>query len=54
MPLNWDEALEHLTAGRFSLDGFVTHRFALEDIEAAFAIRAHDLEHSLKVVVTNA
>jgi threonine dehydrogenase-like Zn-dependent dehydrogenase len=45
--------LDHLSARRFVLDDYVTHRFPLARIEEAFATRASDLEHSFKVVVTN-
>ncbi len=50
---NWPEVLDHLSARRFVLDDYVTHRFPLARIEEAFATRASDLEHSFKVVVTN-
>jgi threonine dehydrogenase-like Zn-dependent dehydrogenase len=49
---HWPEVIEHLQAGRFRLDGYVTHQFVLADVERAFTIRERDLERSFKVVVT--
>ena len=50
--LYWPEAIDHVTAGRFVLDGYVTHTLPLDEIEEAFRIRLHDPAGSLKVVVT--
>jgi S-(hydroxymethyl)glutathione dehydrogenase/alcohol dehydrogenase len=49
---DWPTIIEHVTAGRFTLDPYVTHTFPLTQIEDAFRVRIHDPEHSLKVVVT--
>jgi len=48
----WPEVLDAIQTEQFRLDGYITHRFALRDIEEAFSTRANDLEHSFKVVVT--
>jgi threonine dehydrogenase-like Zn-dependent dehydrogenase len=48
----WPTVLSHLESGRFSLDGYVTHTYPLGRIEEAFTVRADDLEHSFKVIVT--
>jgi threonine dehydrogenase-like Zn-dependent dehydrogenase len=48
----WPEAVGDITAGRFALDGYVTHTLPLDRIEEAFRIRLHDPAGSLKVVVT--
>jgi len=47
----WPEAIDHVIAGRFALDGYVTHTLPLEAIEEAFRIRLHDPAGSLKVVI---
>jgi threonine dehydrogenase-like Zn-dependent dehydrogenase len=47
----WPEAIDHVIAGRFRLDGYVTHTLPLDAIEEAFRIRLHDAAGSLKVVV---
>jgi L-iditol 2-dehydrogenase len=49
---DWPEVLDHLTTGRFELKDYITHTFPLHEIEEAFTVRLHDLETSLKVVVT--
>jgi threonine dehydrogenase-like Zn-dependent dehydrogenase len=48
----WPEVIDHLTARRFALDGYVTHTFPLAQVEEAFTVREHDLDGSFKVVVT--
>jgi len=50
---NWPEVLGHLSSRQFVLDGYITHTYPLHQIEAAFAVRAHDLEGSFKVVIVN-
>ncbi len=50
---HWPEVIEHLRARRFVLDDYVTHRFALAEVERAFTIRERDLDGSFKVVVTS-
>jgi threonine dehydrogenase-like Zn-dependent dehydrogenase len=50
---DWPEILDHLTSRRFVLDDYITHTFALRQIEQAFDIRGRDLERSFKVVVTD-
>lgn len=47
----WPEVIDAIARRRFRLDGYITHRFALTDIEEAFGIRAHDLEGSFTVVI---
>lgn len=51
--LYWDEAVEHLTAGRFRVDSYITHTFPLAEVDRAFKLRAHRPDESLKVVMTN-
>jgi threonine dehydrogenase-like Zn-dependent dehydrogenase len=50
---DWPEILEHLRAGRFSLDNYVTHVLPLSRIEEGFAVRGQDLEGSFKVVIAD-
>lgn len=41
-----------VAAGRFDPAAFVTHRFALDDIERAYDLSAHQRDGVLKVAIT--
>jgi threonine dehydrogenase-like Zn-dependent dehydrogenase len=49
----WPDIIDHVVAGRFALDGYVTHTLSLDAVEEAFRIRLHNPSESLKVVVTS-
>ncbi len=46
----WGKAVEMVTSGRVRTDDLITHRFALDDVKAAFEAQL-DAEHSIKVIV---
>jgi threonine dehydrogenase-like Zn-dependent dehydrogenase len=50
---DWPEVLDLVLSGRFVLDGYITHRFPLKQVEEAFGIRGNDLQGSFKVLITN-
>jgi threonine dehydrogenase-like Zn-dependent dehydrogenase len=48
---DFPQYIDHLVAGRFRLDAYVTHTFPMTDVEEAFHTRLHKPEESLKVIV---
>jgi (R,R)-butanediol dehydrogenase / meso-butanediol dehydrogenase / diacetyl reductase len=48
---DFPQYIDHLVAGEFRLDPYVTHTFPMVDVEEAFHTRLHKPEESLKVIV---
>jgi threonine dehydrogenase-like Zn-dependent dehydrogenase len=48
---DWPKILDHIVSREFDLAGYVTHTFALAQLDEAFDVRMNDPEESFKVVV---